>query len=234
MNLDLNTHQLRVLGCLVEKQMTTPEYYPLTLSALTNACNQKSNREPVMNLSESDTLDAIKGLEAKYLAREKQLPGSRVAKYEHKLTGTLTDQFGFSNEEVAVLSILFLRGPQTPGEIRTRTQRACHFEDIHAVDRVLKNLANKNGKQFVMPLERQPGKREIRYIHLFATEEASLQRHANGALSSDADEHLKTDVVSNAEASAETQNELILLKNEVLQLRIELDELKAQMAQFTN
>ena len=159
MELNLNPTQLRVLGCLIEKQLTTPEYYPLTLSALTNACNQKSNRDPVMSLSESAVLDAIKTLEAQYLAREKQLPGSRVAKYEHKLTGTLTDQFGFKDQEVAVLSILFLRGPQTPGEIRTRTQRSCDFSDITEVDKVLTNLADKNGTQYVKALPRQPGKR---------------------------------------------------------------------------
>ena len=222
MELNLNPTQLRVLGCLIEKQLTTPEYYPLTLSALTNACNQKSNRDPVMSLSESAVLDAIKGLEAQYLAREKQLPGSRVAKYEHKLTGTLTDQFGFKDQEVAVLSILFLRGPQTPGEIRTRTQRSCDFSDITEVDKVLTNLADKNGTQYVKALPRQPGKREIRFCHLFGDEE--FEGNSNDAL-------LEVPQTNN---SPHTQHEVSLLRDEVEQMRSELNELKAQVATLTN
>ncbi|MDH3326663.1 MAG: YceH family protein [Gammaproteobacteria bacterium] len=227
MELNLNLSQLRVLGCLIEKQLTTPEYYPLTLSSLTNACNQKSNREPVMSLSESDVLDAIKVLEGKYLVREKQLPGSRVAKYEHKLTGTLTDQFGFKDSEIAVLSILFLRGPQTPGEIRTRTQRACDFADIHAVDQVLNNLTDKNGTQYVKALSRQPGKREIRYCHLFGSDELNNDLR---------DEEVNESTLSNesTDTKTHTQQEFEELRNEVTQIRNELDTLKAQMAQLIN
>ena len=216
MELNLSAPQLRVLGCLIEKQLTTPEYYPLTLSALTNACNQKSNREPVMSLSESEVLDSIKELESLYLVREKQLPGSRVAKYEHKLTGTLTDQFGFSEQEVAVLSILFLRGPQTAGEIRTRTQRSCNFNDVHEVDNILNSLANKNGTQYVKALARQAGKREIRHCHLFGDEESQIVADSNQTY------------------SPEPGNEIATLRDEVSQLRSELDTLKAQVAQLIN
>ncbi len=223
MEFNLNTHQIRVIGCLIEKQLTTPDYYPMTLSALTNACNQKSNREPVMSLTESEVLDALKSLEDLYLVREKQLPGSRVAKYEHKLTGTLTDQFGFSEQEIAVLSILFLRGPQTPGEIRTRTQRACEFKDIEAVDAVLKSLADKNGHVYVKALPRQPGKREIRYCHLFGSEEKLIDD--------------QVDVVSQvkeATQSASTSSEIQHLREEVSRLREELENVKMQVAEFIN
>lgn len=223
MEFNLNTHQIRVIGCLIEKQMTTPDYYPMTLSALTNACNQKSNREPVMSLTESEVLDSLKSLEDLYLVREKQLPGSRVAKYEHKLTGTLTDQFGFSDQEIAVLSILFLRGPQTPGEIRTRTQRACEFKDIEAVDAVLKSLSDKNGHTYVKALPRQPGKREIRYCHLFGSEDNLT------------DDQVK--LVSQqmeVKESPEIFSEIQQLREEVTQLRNELESVKLQVAEFIN
>ena len=223
MELNLSSNQIRVLGCLVEKELTTPEYYPLTLSSLTNACNQKSNREPVMALSESEVLDSIKELETRYLVREKQLPGSRVAKYAHKLTGTLTDQFGFSDQEIAVLSILFLRGPQTPGEIRTRTQRSCNFNDVQEVDQILTNLTDKNGKQYVKALARQPGKREIRFIHLFGNED-DMNFIADTS-------HSHSDY---SNANSDSPAELQLLQDEVKQLRTELNELKAKVAQITS
>ncbi|MDH5258217.1 MAG: YceH family protein [Gammaproteobacteria bacterium] len=224
MELNLNDHQIRVLGCLIEKELTTPEYYPLTLSALTNACNQKSNREPVMSLTESEVLDALKALEAKYLVREKQLPGSRVAKYAHKLTGTLTDQFGFKNTDIAVLSILFLRGPQTPGEIRTRTQRSCDFKDIQAVEQVLANLEDKNGTSYVKALSRQPGKREIRYCHLFGSSDISNYDQPTSTHEAN----------TNNNTNTKTEDEINELRLEVSQLRNELDDLKAQVAQLIN
>lgn len=226
MDLNLKPTQLRVLGCLIEKQLTTPEYYPLTLSALTNACNQKSNREPVMSLTESTVLDTIKTLEDLYLVREKQLPGSRAAKYAHKLTGTLTDQFGFNEYEVAVLSVLFLRGPQTAGEIRTRTQRSCDFAHVQEVDQVLSRLADKNGKQYVTALTRQAGKREIRYAHLFGDEAFENEAQAMP-------EPLQPQIQAAIQTTtSQTQNEVAELRETVAQLRRELDIVKAQVAQF--
>jgi len=208
---ELNPHQIRVLGCLVEKQLTTPDYYPLTLSALVTACNQKSNREPVMQLDEQDVLDAITELQKLYLVREKNQAGARVVKYEHKLSDTLTKQFDFSQNELGVLAVLFLRGPQTAGEIRTRTTRMCNFDSLDAVDETLKSLAENTGQAYVQSLARQPGRREIRYIHLF----------------SPVDEEALAEVAVQTNTSKASNNELELLRNEVNALREEMDELKS-------
>jgi len=175
MKLDLNQTQIRVLGCLIEKQLTTPDYYPLTLSGLTNACNQKSNREPVMSLSESEVLDAIQGLIGLNMAREQQMAGARVLKYAHKLSGTLTKEFDCSQNELGVLSVLFVRGPQTVGEIRTRTNRMCNFESLADVETTLRTLSEKKGGPYVAPMAREPGRREIRHQHLFSTVSAEVE-----------------------------------------------------------
>jgi len=174
MKLDLNQTQIRVLGCLIEKQLTTPDYYPLTLSGLTNACNQKSNREPVMSLSESEVLDAIHGLISLNMAREQQMAGARVLKYAHKLSGTLTKEFDCSQNELGVLSVLFVRGPQTAGEIRTRTSRMCNFESLADVESTLKTLTEKKGGPYVTAMAREPGRREIRHQHLFSAVTAEV------------------------------------------------------------
>ena len=213
MNLDLNQTQIRVLGCLIEKQLTTPDYYPLTLSALTNACNQKSNREPVMSLSESEVLDAIQGLISLNMAREQQMAGARVLKYAHKLSGTLTKEFDCSQNELGVLSVLFVRGPQTLGEIRTRTSRMCNFESLADAEATLKSLTDKKGGPYVAAMAREPGRREIRHQHLFA-------------------DVLAEDVVATPQiqASPNTQNkdnnELAELREEVATLRADLKALE--------
>jgi len=175
MKLDLNQTQIRVLGCLIEKQLTTPDYYPLTLSGLTNACNQKSNRDPVMSLSESEVLDAIQGLVGLNMAREQQMAGARVLKYAHKLSGTLTKEFDCSQNELGVLSVLFVRGPQTVGEIRTRTNRMCNFESLTDVEATLKTLSEKKGGPYVAAMAREPGRREIRHQHLFSAPSAETE-----------------------------------------------------------
>ncbi len=211
MTLDLNTFQIRVLGCLIEKQLTTPDYYPLTLSALTNACNQKSNREPVMALSESDVLDATQGLIELNLARDQQMAGARVLKYAHKLSDTLTQQYDFSQNELGVLSVLFVRGPQTVGEIRTRTSRMCHFASLADAESTLKALIEKESGPFVSPMAREPGRREIRYQHLFAEPADEISSSLPG---------LSQPVLS------QRSSELDDLRDEVSALRVDVESLK--------
>jgi|SRR6516165_5075994 len=155
--------EARVLGALVEKDITTPDYYPLSLNALVNACNQKNNRDPVMNLDENQVREALSGLEAMGLAGPASSADSRVTKYEHHLQ----DVFNFSRGETAVISVLLLRGPQTLGELRGRTERLHRFEDLEAVQAALQHLMRREPPLAVM-LPRQPGTKESRYAHLLS------------------------------------------------------------------
>ncbi len=163
MNILLSDIEARVLGSLVEKEITTPEYYPLSLHALLNACNQKSNRDPVMNLDEDAVRQALRSLSDQVLARSAGGSDSRVAKYEHRLQ----EVFNFHRHEIAILCVLLLRGPQTPGELRTRTERLYHFEDLDTVQSAL-NLLMKREPPLAKILPRQPGTKEARYAHLLS------------------------------------------------------------------
>src|SRR5436190_23727438 len=162
---ELNDAEVRVLGALVEKEIATPDYYPLSLNALTNACNQKSNRDPVLSLSESDVTQALDSLRDKGLARHVSSYDSRVPKYAHQLA----EVFNFDRREIAVLCVLLLRGPQTPGELRSRTDRMYHFEALEDVISTLDRLA-KREPPLAAILPRQPGTKESRYMHLFASQ----------------------------------------------------------------
>ena len=159
----LTAAEARVLGALMEKEATTPEYYPLSLNALMNACNQKSNREPVMTLDEADVRQAIHGLEELHLAGASRSAEGRVAKYEH----TVGEGFNFTRAEAALICVLLLRGPQTPGELRLRTERFHKFDEIADVLAGLEKLAAREPSLAVM-LPRQPGSRESRYAHLLS------------------------------------------------------------------
>jgi uncharacterized protein YceH (UPF0502 family) len=159
----LNDIEARVLGALLEKDITTPDYYPLSLNALVNACNQKNNRDPVMNLDENAVRDALSGLQEMNLAGPASGADSRVTKYEHRLQ----DVFNFSRGETAVVCVLLLRGPQTPGELRGRTERMHRFEDLEAVQAALQHLMRREPPLAVM-LPRQPGTKESRYAHLLS------------------------------------------------------------------
>jgi uncharacterized protein YceH (UPF0502 family) len=161
----LNDVEARVLGALVEKDITTPDYYPLSLNALVNACNQKNNRDPVMNLDENQVRDALSRLQEMNLAGPASGADSRVTKYEHHLQ----DVFNFSRGETAVICVLLLRGPQTPGELRGRTERLQRFEDLEAVQAALQHLMRREPPLAVM-LPRQPGTKESRYAHLLSGE----------------------------------------------------------------
>ena len=163
MDIVITANEARVLGALVEKDITTPDYYPLSLNALVNACNQKNNREPVMALDETAVRDALSGLQQFNLAGPARGADSRVTKYEHRLQ----EVFNFSRGETAVLCVLLLRGPQTPGELRGRTERMHQFEDLDAVQASLQKLMQREPPLAVV-LPRQPGTKESRYRHLLA------------------------------------------------------------------
>lgn len=167
MDLHLTPYECRVIGCLLEKQRTTPEQYPLSLNALTNACNQKSNRDPVLELDEATVQDTVDALMKKHLVSEKGGFSSRVTKYQHRFCNTEFGTLKFSDQELGIVCVLLLRGPQTPGELRTRTERLCRFSDIQEVESTLEELMLRDDGPFVVGLPREPGKREIRYAHLF-------------------------------------------------------------------
>src|SRR5271157_5334036 len=170
MALQLSEIEVSVLGALAEKEITTPEYYPLSLNALLNACNQKSNREPVLTLGEEEVRQAVRSLSDQALVRSAS-GESRVAKFEHRLN----ELYNFHRHEIAVLCVLLLRGPQTPGELRTRTERLYEFEDLEAVHSALNHLMRRD-PPLVKILPRQPGTKESRYMHLFAGEEGSIEQ----------------------------------------------------------
>ena len=163
MDLILSDIEARVLGALVEKGVTTPDYYPLSLNALVNACNQKSNRDPVMNLDEESVRQAIRGLEKHALAGPADSFDGRVTKYEHRLQ----EAYNFDRRETGVLCVLLLRGPQTPGELRSRSERMHSFDDLSEVESTLQRLM-KRDPPLVKILPRQPGTKEVRYAHLFS------------------------------------------------------------------
>ena len=204
--------EIRVIGCLIEKEITTPEHYPLTLNALTNACNQKSNRDPVTSMTDSNVLDALNALIKDRLVTDETRGNSRVSKYQHRFCNTEFGSLKLSHQEIAILCVLFLRGPQTPGELRTRTQRLCEFENVAQVEAVLNKLAADELSPKVVKLSKEPGKRESRYGHLFC-----------GELS---DSVTDSGIQDAPTQNAEQNDRIDLLELEVSQLRTELDELK--------
>ena len=220
MNIALNETECRVLGALVEKEITTPEYYPLSLNALVNACNQKSNREPVMNLDEAAVRQALHSLDGQSLVRSVSASDSRVTKYEHRLQ----EAFNFYRHEVAILCVLMLRGPQTPGELRTRTERMHPFDDLSAVQSSISHLM-KREPPLAKVLPRQPGTKESRYAHLLSGDVEIFEP--------------KSEVVAGASASSGDAERIALLEKEVAVLRHnladfekEIADLRQQFAQF--
>jgi uncharacterized protein YceH (UPF0502 family) len=169
-NLVLSPVEVRILGCLIEKQATTPDVYPLTLNSLLTACNQKTNREPVMELEIEDITEALATLMEATLASIYKSSHNRMEKYQHRLHQRAFDEFNFSTPELAVLCVLFLRGAQTPGEIRTRCARIHEFRDVSEVTGVLAELAEKPDGPYTRMLPRQAGRKESRYAHLFCGE----------------------------------------------------------------
>ncbi|EIV1774570.1 YceH family protein [Vibrio vulnificus] len=170
MRTELTPIEARVIGCLIEKEVTTPDQYPLSLNALTNACNQKSNREPVMSLSESEVLDAVDQLISRRLVSDESGFNSRVSKYQHRFCNTEFGDLKLSAQEKGIVCCMLLRGPQTPGELRTRTNRLATFADVKEVETALDKLASEERGQLVVKLPIEPGKRESRYMHQFCGE----------------------------------------------------------------
>lgn len=205
------THvEIRILGCLIEKKMATPEYYPLSLNALINACNQKSNREPVVSWDEETVLQGIDSLTKKRLVFQSHL--GRVAKYEE----SYLNESGFIPSESAILCILMIRGPQTSGEIRSRTERLYAFDSLEHVNRIIENLISLN---HVVRLPRQPGRKEVRYYHtLCSPDEETLQFHGESGES--------------ASATSGGSERIQVLEEKVERLSEELSALKQQLAEF--
>jgi len=164
----LTALQSRIIGVMLEKESTTPEQYPLSLNALTNGCNQKSNREPVMALSEMEVQNVVDELiDMKQLMVDTGASG-RVNKYKHRFCNTSFGDLQFTDQQKSIVCVLLLRGPQTPGELRTRTNRLANFANVTEVENALEQLQNLNNKTLVKKLAREPGKRESRYVHLFS------------------------------------------------------------------
>jgi len=211
----LTLAEARVLGALVEKEVTTPDYYPLTMNALINACNQRSNREPVTNLDEDDVRQALHGLEDMRLAGRARSADGRVTKYEH----WLGEAFNFSRAETALLCVLLLRGPQTPGELRSRTERMHRFEEISDVLAGLQKLMERE-PSLVAVLPRQPGTKESRYAHLLSgAVEALPVAMPVSALDSSAGSTAQEDRIAQLETSVAE------LKQEIATLRQKIDSL---------
>src|SRR5476649_1435964 len=185
MNLELTLHETRIIGCLVEKEITTPDQYPLSLNALTNACNQKTNREPVLELAASAVQQAVDSLMRKHLVSDKSAGyGGRVTKYKHRFCNTEFGPLKFSKQELGIICVQLLRGPQTPGELRSRTNRLCVFADAEEVETTLKGLMSREDGPFIARLARAPGARESRYAHLFSGAIESAAEPENEAASS--------------------------------------------------
>jgi uncharacterized protein YceH (UPF0502 family) len=209
-NLQLHAVEARVLGCLVEKEITTPEYYPLSLNALVNACNQKSNRDPVVSYDEETVLEALDTLRDKGLVSVVTGAGSRVAKYAHRFS----EKLNLGRREIAVLCELLVRGPQTGGELRNRTERLHRFNDLSEVEALLEKMV-----EFVVRLPRRPGEKEQRYAHLLSgpVDMTEMAMEAAGPAQA---------------VSSGQRDRLASLEVEVSQLRAEVDELKRRFTQF--
>ncbi len=212
MELELTPIEVRVLGCLIEKEIATPDHYPLTLNALVNACNQKSNRLPVMALDENTVMRTLDELRmAHQLAIEVTSSSSRVPKYKHNFRA----KWNFSPAKTAILCELFLRGPQTSGDLRAHASRLHPLADWHEVEEILQGLENRESDPFVIHLPREPGRRERRWAHLLSGEP-----------------ELATESELPLEGATGGNDQILALEGEVAALRQELDELKASFAEF--
>lgn len=182
MLVQLTPNQARVIGVLIEKEITTPDQYPLSLNSLTLGCNQKSSREPILQLSETDVQNVLDELRSKNLLFEHQNSGSRVVKFKHRFCNTEFSDLQFSPQQLAIVCVLLLRGPQTPGELRTRTNRLAQFTNVSEVESELVKLGELNGDKLVLNLAKEAGKREVRYAHLFCGDEGFNADNGNAVL----------------------------------------------------
>ncbi len=209
MNMNLSLYETRVIGCLIEKAITTPDQYPLSLNALVNACNQKSNRDPVLELKESTVQDTVDGLIKKFLVSRGY--GSRVTKYQHCLCNSEFGTLQLSEKATGIICELFLRGPQTPGELRNRTERLCKFDDVDEVEAELASLMARD-EPLVVKLPREPGKRESRYAHLFS----GLPQLST----------VPTTEIDVTETEVSDRERIDALEKQVYDLQLSLDELR--------
>lgn len=216
MKYQLTATEARVIGCLLEKQVTTPEQYPLSVNAVTLACNQKSNREPVLNLSEHDVQDHLDALVKRHYLRTVSGFGNRVTKYEQRFCNSEFGDLKFTSAEVAIVTTLLLRGAQTPGELRSRASRMQEFSDMQEVENTLENLSTREDGPFVMRLPREPGKRESRFMHLFSGDVETLVNVVEAVAPAD-DESLTARVDA--------------LEMEVAELKQRLDSLLAHLGE---
>lgn len=221
MNIELTPLEARVIGCLIEKEVTTPDYYPLTLNSLTAACNQKSNREPVMALSDSEVRDAVDSLIARRLVSDESGFNSRANKFQHRFCNTEFGDLKLTDQEKGLVCCLLLRGAQTPGELRSRTNRLAEFADVKEVEALLDSMASREEGPLVVKLPREPGKRESRYQHLFS-----------GAV--DIDVIHQSPVLAPAAGDSDALQRIEQLEHEVVELKASLEELKEQLALLTS
>ncbi|PSW05485.1 YceH family protein [Photobacterium lipolyticum] len=219
MDFNFSQNEARVIGCLLEKEVTTPDQYPLTLNALTTACNQKSNRDPVLALDDATVLDTVEQLKEKRIINDVSSFGSRVAKFQHRFCNTEFGSLQFTEQERAAICVMLLRGPQSAGEIRTRTNRLCSFSDVKETEAVLDGLASHPKGPYIVKLPREAGKRDCRYMHLFCGE-IDLE-----ALSTQA---------SPVAASSATAERLTQLEEEVSAMKLEITELKEMLESLTS
>jgi uncharacterized protein len=219
MKIELSPLEARLIGCLIEKQITTPDQYPLSLNALVAACNQKSNRDPVMDLDETTVQDTLDQLARKHLVIEKSGFGSRVPKYQHRFCNTEFGTLKLTPQELAIVCELLVRGPQTPGELRARASRMAPFSDVAQVEAALESLRTRDDGPFVVRLPREPGRRDSRYAHLFSgpVEVPPPRAESPAAVASG--------------AADDTGGRLDRLEEQLRQLREELDELKRREPQ---
>ena len=245
MNIELTAIEARVIGCLIEKHITTPDQYPLSLNALVNACNQKSNRDPVLELDERTVQQTLDGLGRKHLVVEKSGFGSRVPKYQHRFCNTEYGTLKLAPQELAIVCELLLRGPQTPGELRSRAARMAPFSDVSEVEAALTRLGEREDGPFVVRLAREPGRRESRYAHLFSgevheTAEEQPTQGSSGHVGDEITRPVASGGASEPRASLSTPAEtafpdmrqeqrLARLEEEVRALRAELKDLKTRL-----
>lgn len=226
MKIELNAVEGRIIGCLIEKQITTPDQYPLSLNALVSACNQKSNREPIMALDELTVQRTVDELTRKHLLLDRSGFGSRVTKYRHCFCNTEFGTLKFDPQELAIVCELLLRGPQTPGELRSRSSRMAPFTDVSEVEAILERLSKREGGPYVTRLAREPGRRESRYAHLFGGEIAEQVDtnpvHAPSSTPSGMS-------VPERSLAGSTEQRLTRLEQEVQALRAALSDLRARL-----
>jgi hypothetical protein len=225
--ISLSPEQCRVIGVMLEKETTTPDQYPLSLNAITTGCNQKSNREPVMALAETEVQNIVDELEQSNQLMVDHKASGRVNKYFHRFCNTEFGSLQFSPQQRAIICVLLLRGPQTPGELRTRTNRLADFTDVSEVESALEALQDLNGQTLVKKLAREPGKRESRYVQLFSelSEESGVLNTASiNAQSHNSESHLINDTNnSSVDDKAALAERVVSLEKQVAALLEKMD-----------